>query len=181
MTMASMRTEARETAKAKLGRLTGKQFLTNAVADRGLPPLLGEIGGRSQSSGQSINRAFGGWIPGGQAKGRLDRARGGRVKGKTTVNVIVGGGGGQPAAPPIPPPPPPPPPPTGGPPPAMPPGGGNPLMQALAMRGAGAGGPPPGPSPMMRKRGGRTYTAGAGSGPGREEKIAAYGKRAHEK
>jgi hypothetical protein len=185
----AMRTQARETAKAKLERLTGKQQITNAVADRHLPPLKGEIGEGSASQGKAVNRAFGGWISGGMAKGRLDRAfaKGGRVKGKTTVNVIVGGGG-QAATPPPPMPIPMPPPPPPGPPPGPPGGGGgggNPLMQALAMRGAAAGGlGAPGPSPLMRKAGGRVphkYTGGGESGIGRLEKIEAYGKRAREK
>ena len=90
--------------------------------------------------------------------GRVDRARGGRTKGKTTVNVIIGGQKpAQPPAPAMPPPPPPPmaapgpvgpPKPPMMPPPGMPPGGPG---------GAppGMGGPPPGGPPMLRARGGR--------------------------
>lgn len=95
---------------------------------------------------------------------RLDRPgykKGGRVKGGTTVNVIVAGGGPKP---PMAPPPmsavPPPPPPMPGPGP-----------------GAGAAMPPP---MMGRKNGGKVphMTAGSGSGLGREQKIKEYGKKA---
>jgi hypothetical protein len=97
---------------------------------------------------------------------RAARARGGKTKGKTVVNVIVGrGSGGQqpPSPPPMPPPqaaPPPPPPrppmpmmpPTGG----MPPGAGGPPMGPPPGAPMGpAGAPPPGIPPQMRARGGR--------------------------
>lgn len=67
----------------------------------------------------------------------------------------------------------------GGPP--MPPGGG--AMGAPPDLGAligamGANGPA-GPMPMPRRAGGRTMTAGAGSGEGRLQKIDAYGKKAY--
>lgn len=74
-------------------------------------------------------------------------ARGGKVKGGNTTNIIIAGGkAGQPPAPPMPlPMPPPPGPPPGGPPPMPPPPMGGP------------GGPPPGgpPGMPMRASGGR--------------------------
>jgi hypothetical protein len=99
--------------------------------------------------------------------GRIGRARGGRTKGKTTVNVIIGGQKTMPPPPPMMPPPPmaasgpvgPPRPPM--PPPGMgpPPGGAPPGM---------GGGPPPGMPPMLRARGGRIEI----STPGKHD----YGK-----
>jgi len=168
--MSQYSTDAMESMKQKLSRLTGREDTVNAVKDRGLPLLRGDA---------ANNRASGGRVSGHAAPARLDRrANGGRVgKGKTTVNVIVGGGQqapAPPALPPLPPPmpeaPPPPPPPAGPPPPPL--GGGPP----------GPPGPagPPGPPPMMRKAGGRVFdgnvdAGGAGSAGGRMAKIKAYG------
>jgi len=130
-------------------------------------------------------------LSGGAAKKRLDRKKGGRVKGgKTEVNVIISPRGpqasppgaigapgpmaGPPTAPPMPPP--------GGPP-GMPPMGAMPPRPPMA--GMPPGMPPGGPMPM-RKRGGKVkkradglteYDAGAGTGLGRLEKAAAYGAR----
>lgn len=81
-------------------------------------------------------------------------ARGGKVKGNTTVNIVIpGGGAGAPPKPPMPMPGPMAGPPPGGPPPMPPP----PM-----------GGPPPGmpPGMPMRAKGGR-ITAGSESGVGR--------------
>ena len=119
---------------------------------------------------------------------RVKRKAGGRTKGKTNINIIIGTGP-KPAAGPMGLPMPPPgmdgpaglhqgamSPGAGGPPPPpmMPPGGAPPM-------GAGA---PPMPPMMGRRSGGRVkypITHAAGGGLGRLEKIEAYGHKAHSK
>lgn len=122
----------------------------------GLGGILGKKGGGSVSDG-----AAEGMRPKG---GRLARKSGGKT-GKTNINIIIGQPKEPEMAPPMPKPPMP-----------MPPMAPPPGIGAPPPMGAGA---PPMPPPMARKRGGRTnYDAGAGSGLGRLEKTASYGKNA---
>lgn len=156
-------------------------------------------------SNSSIKFKRGGAVQGEGAKPRLDRpgrksggmcetgtgertarAKGGRVKGKTNINIIIGGDKGQQSAQPVPVPVPVP---AGAGAPQMPPP--RPPMPVMPMGGApmGAGAPPMGGAPMPpqvppqmmgRKRGGRVERAdggmvkekfGARSGEGRLEKL----------
>jgi hypothetical protein len=144
-------------------------------------------------------------VVGRKPRNRIDKlafASGGRAKGKgTNVNIIVAPGGGAPPSPPptaalpvrppVAPPGPPPGMPSGLPPGAGPMGPGPMGPPPLTGLPPGIGGPPPGLPPGigmpplaglppgLRASGGRAeFTAGAGSGPGREEKIKAYGRKA---
>ena len=135
-----------------------------------------------ESARQAQNRAT-------VEKMREGRAHGGRTKGKTNINIIIGRGhdGGAPGGMPMPPgamPHPPVPPQF---PPGQMPMGGMPPGGAPPMGGMPPSGPPPGampPPPMGRKRGGRTVAhelaeegGGAGGGKGRLHQVEAYGPR----
>jgi len=145
-----------------------------------MQPLTGGYG--SLPTGGAMNN-----MPGFNASGvykdggRIQRASGGRTKGKGKTNIVINVSpqSSQPPAMPMPPMPP-----MGGMPPMPPPGAGGPPMPPAG----GAGGPPPqlaqalaalqgGPSPMARKSGGRVHQEtefGSGSGLGRLEKPKWY-------
>lgn len=114
-----------------------------------------------------------------KAGGRLDKfARGGKTKSKgkgNHVNIAIinpKGGADAAAAPPL----------GGGMPPPPP---RAPMAPPGPMMGGPSGGLPPGMGPKppgMMKRGGKVkMTAGADSGVGRKQKVAAYGKNARSK
>jgi hypothetical protein len=136
----------------------------------GAPMGKGGIG--SDATAQPTNQAKG---------GRVNRASGGRTKGKTTVNVIIGGQRAAAPTPPMPPPPmaapgpvgPPRPPPMMPPPPGGPPGGGMPIGGAPL---GAAGAPPPGVPPMLRARGGRVEVATAGKHDYGKAGVHSFGK-----
>jgi hypothetical protein len=145
----------------------------------GPPPGLGaKRGGKARKDGGGV------YDPNVKLGPRDGYASGGKTKGKTNINIIIGQPGG--ASPPDagggPPPPLAGPPPGPGavpvPPPAPPPG----LPPGGAMGGPPPGAPPPMPmpppgGPMGRKHGGRAYPIehASGGGKGRLEKIKAYG------
>lgn len=144
------------------------------AASKGVGKLASMIS--TKKNGGAAANYTGGTRPKG---GRIARKSGGRAKGKTNINIIIGGGGHKeaemppsamaPTRPPMPMPPPAPPPQ------AAPP---------MPLPGAGAGMPPP---PMARKSGGRVgnrryasfkdMDAGAGGGLGRLEKTEIQSKR----
>jgi hypothetical protein len=135
-----------------------------------------KYGGGGVFSGDSKSK-----VPG-DVGGRQAHAKGGRTKGKTNINIIIGGGGQKPpmgmmGGMPMP---------DAPVPQRMPPGGpqGGPPMPPPGMPPMPLGGPQGGPPmpppgmPMPRKSGGRTsypIDSGAGGGEARLEKIKAYG------
>ena len=132
---------------------------------------IGKYSGGGIFSGDSEKK-----IPGVVPGGRSAHAKGGKAKGKTNVNIIIGTGHGQQQPPmgmmpnaPVPAPLPQRLPPAPG---GMPPGG----MPPMGPQGAPPM-PPQGMPPMGRKSGGRAYPIDSGSGGGeaRLEKIDAYG------
>jgi len=144
------------------------------------PVAHGSIGIKTGGKVKGKGTYFGGTRPTG---GRIPRASGGRAKGKTNINILIGGGHGQPQTPgampgPVRPPVPVPVAPPGGPPPGMPMPMAPPSMPPQSMGGQM-------PPPVMRKNGGRikgmppkTATsfkdmkAGSGGGLGRLEKAS---------
>ena len=139
---------------AKGGRVNratgGSATATDEYTQAGRTMVNEDASGKDQWSG-------GRFPPTRASGGRTSFAKGGRTKGKTTVNVIIGGDKQQ-APPPMPPPPMAAPGPVGPPKPPMPPPGPPPGMGGPpggAPPGMPPGMPPPGMPPMARARGGR--------------------------
>jgi hypothetical protein len=140
----------------RIGRSTGGSATAkDEYTQAGRTMMNEDASGKDQWTG-------GNFPPSRATGGRTNYAKGGRTKGKTTVNVIIGGDKQMP--PPIAPPPMAAPGPVGpppGPPPGLPPGpppGGMPRPPGMPIGGAPmgpAGAPPPGVPPMLRARGGR--------------------------
>ena len=176
------------------GQMTAAQQLRPQVPTSGLygsgfaPTHAGMLSSAAglKKGGTACKKAKGGEVPGNSkitgtrpTGGRLARAAGGKAKGKTNINIIIGSPKPD-NGPAVPPPPsampPAPPRPTGGLPPAamgamggLPPAGGMPPAPGAM--------PPPGAMP--RASGGRAYPldAAGGGGEGRLEKIKAYGPK----
>lgn len=152
-------------------RKSGGKVHADEAQDR---KLIHDMGCQcAKCGGGRVGKSAGGVLDGGTRPkgGRIARAKGGRAKKGTNVNIIIATGGGQ--KPPMPMPPPgamqPPPGPVGL-------HQGMPPPVAAAPMGPAAGGAPP--MPMPRKRGGRAgypIESGAGGGLGRLEKTDAYG------
>ncbi len=183
--MHSYRDAAKVSAAGRINKAKG-----GGIAEKVDAGPSGLVSSKSMPGVQGGDENFGNLrISGRMGGSRLDRpkfAQGGAVKKPgATVNVIVAPQGA-PSAPPAAamPPPPPMPPPMPAAPPGPPAGAGMPPMGGMM-----GGAPPMGSGPPMlpgRSRGGSAYAkggkvnmdAGAGSGPGRLEKIDEYGANA---
>ena len=139
---------------AKYKALTGKKSSGQSHPDGGQDSKAKKMAGREYNVGGSVSAP--------------SFARGGRTKSKkgTTINIaVIAGGKDKEEAPPMPMP-------------MMPPMPKAPMAPPPGMDAPGApGGMPTGGLPGMKRGGKVPMKAGAESGPGRLDKIKAYGKK----